>query len=74
MKNIYKNKKLPEFNEVFSMEQGKGEYFPSDELVKAINDSNNENITLFYEPILDEDHATILHKAVYNAFQKLNEK
>jgi predicted alpha/beta superfamily hydrolase len=46
----------------------------ADELVKAINDSNNENITLFYEPILDEDHATILHKAVYNAFQKLNEK
>ena len=36
--------------------------------------SENKNITITYEPILEEDHATILHKAVYAGFQKLNEK
>lgn len=46
----------------------------ADKLVKAIRDSKNENITLFYEPVLTEDHATILHKAVYMAFERLNEK
>jgi len=44
----------------------------ADKLVQAIKEANNSNITLFYEPILDEDHATILHKAVYNAFKALN--
>lgn len=46
----------------------------ADKLVASIKESDNKNITLFYEPILEEDHATILHKAVYNAFQKLNKK
>jgi len=46
----------------------------ADELVGAIQKSGNEKITLFYEPILTEDHATILHKAVYLAFEKFNPK
>jgi len=46
----------------------------ADELVGAIKKSGNEKITLFYEPILTEDHATILHKAVYLAFEKFNPK
>ena len=46
----------------------------ADKLVKAIQHSKNNNIDLFYEPILNEDHATILHKAVYMAFEKLNKK
>ncbi|MEZ4955214.1 MAG: hypothetical protein R2825_16750 [Saprospiraceae bacterium] len=46
----------------------------ADKLVKAIRDSGNEKLTLHYQPILDEDHATILHIAVYRAFKKLNEK
>lgn len=46
----------------------------ADKLVKAIRDSGNEKLTLYYQPILDEDHATILHIAVYQAFKKLNEK
>jgi predicted alpha/beta superfamily hydrolase len=46
----------------------------ADKLVKAIRDSGNEKLTLYYQPILDEDHATILHIAVYRAFKKLNEK
>lgn len=44
----------------------------ADELVEAIQNSNNEKLEYYYEPILDEDHATILHLAVYNAFRKLN--
>ncbi|MEJ6583263.1 MAG: alpha/beta hydrolase-fold protein [Crocinitomicaceae bacterium] len=46
----------------------------ADKLVDAINKSGNEKITLFYEPILTEDHATILHKAVYAGFEKFNPK
>ena len=46
----------------------------ADQLVDAIKKSGNEKITLFYEPILTEDHATILHKAVYAAFEKFNPK
>ncbi|MCO6490100.1 MAG: DUF4440 domain-containing protein [Phaeodactylibacter sp.] len=44
----------------------------ADKLVSAIRNSGNENIRLFYEPILDEDHATILHAAVYKAFKMMN--
>ena len=44
----------------------------ADKLVDAIKNSGNENITLFYEPILDEGHATILHIAVYKAFRMMN--
>lgn len=44
----------------------------ADKLVEAIRNSGNEKITLFYEPILHEDHATILHSAVYRAFKALN--
>jgi len=46
----------------------------ADKLVDAIKKSGNEKITLFYEPILTEDHATILHKAVYTGFEKFNPK
>ncbi len=46
----------------------------ADKLVNAIKDSGNKNIELFYEPILEEDHATILHSAVYRAFEKFNPK
>lgn len=46
----------------------------ADRLVDAIKTSKNEQIELFYEPILEEDHATILHKAVYLAFEKLYKK
>ena len=46
----------------------------ADKLVDAIRNSGNKNITLFYEPILDEDHATILHIAVYKAFKMMNEQ
>lgn len=46
----------------------------ADKLVNAIRNSGNENITLFYEPILDEDHATILHAAVYKAFKVMNDR
>jgi predicted alpha/beta superfamily hydrolase len=46
----------------------------ADQFVAAIKDSKNKNIKLFYRPILDEDHATILHLAVYNAFKTLKQK
>ena len=44
----------------------------ADKLVDAIKASNNNNIELYYVPILEEDHATILHKAVYEALETLN--
>ena len=46
----------------------------ADKLVNAIKNSGNENIELYYEPILEENHATILHRAVYKAFEKFNPK
>ena len=46
----------------------------ADELAESIEKSGNEKMILFYQPILDEDHATILHIAVYNAFKKLYPK
>lgn len=46
----------------------------ADMLVDAIKNSGNEKMTVFYEPILEEDHATILHMAVYKAFRILNQK
>jgi predicted alpha/beta superfamily hydrolase len=44
----------------------------ADKLVDAIKTSGNNNIELHYVPILEEDHATILHKAVYQALETLN--
>lgn len=44
----------------------------ADMLAEAIKQSGNKQLALFYEPILTEDHATILHKAVYRAFELLN--
>ena len=46
----------------------------ADELVAAIRESGNKNMQVWYEPILDEDHATILHSACYKAFKALNKK
>lgn len=44
----------------------------ADKLVAAIRKARNQNLQLFYEPILDEDHATILHSAVYRALKKFH--
>lgn len=44
----------------------------ADKLVDAIRSSGNAQLELFYEPLLEENHATILHRAVYLAFEKLN--
>jgi predicted alpha/beta superfamily hydrolase len=44
----------------------------TDAFVAAIGQAENPKLHLFYEPFLDEDHATILHMAVYNAFKQLN--
>ncbi len=46
----------------------------ADQLVAAIKNSGNDKLTVFYEPILDEDHATILHHAVYRAFRTIYAK
>lgn len=46
----------------------------ADKLINAVKGSGNKNIELYYEPILKEDHATILHRAVYMAFEKFNPK
>ncbi len=46
----------------------------ADLLVKSIRDAKNENIVIWYEPVLEENHATILHKAVYNALERLHQK
>lgn len=45
----------------------------ADKLVDAIKNSENKNIELHYVPILEEDHATILHKAVYEGLETFNE-
>lgn len=41
----------------------------ADELVESIQNSGNDKLTVYYQPILEEDHATILHLAVYQAFK-----
>ncbi|MEL7531927.1 MAG: alpha/beta hydrolase-fold protein, partial [Bacteroidota bacterium] len=46
----------------------------ADELVESIQKSGNEKLSVHYLPILTEDHATILHKAVYAAFEWLYPK
>lgn len=44
----------------------------ANQLVAAIQNSGNSKMKIHYEPILDEDHATILHMVVYQAFKWLN--
>lgn len=44
----------------------------ADKLVNAIKQSGNENLKVYYEPIAEENHATIMHRAVYRAFEYLN--
>lgn len=44
----------------------------ADKLVAAITNSGNKHLELHYQPILDEDHATILHSAVYKGFKTLH--
>ncbi|MEM6343315.1 MAG: alpha/beta hydrolase-fold protein [Bacteroidota bacterium] len=46
----------------------------ADELVESIQNSGNEKLSVHYQPILTEDHATILHKAVYAGFEWLYPK
>lgn len=41
----------------------------ADKLADAIQQSGNQGLELVYDPILEEDHATILHLAVYRAFK-----
>lgn len=44
----------------------------ADKLVAAIEGCGNDKMKVWYHPILTEDHATILHKACYEAFEVLN--
>lgn len=44
----------------------------ANKLAESINEFGGERVKLFYEPLLEEDHATILHRAVYKAFERLN--
>lgn len=42
--------------------------------IKKLEETKNGTISIFYEPILDQNHATILHLAVYKAFEKFYKK
>lgn len=46
----------------------------ADQLVNAMRSSGNDNLKVKYEPILGEDHATILHLAAYKAFKWMGTK
>ncbi|UII20936.1 alpha/beta hydrolase [Fulvivirga ligni] len=46
----------------------------AEELVSAIKNSGNDKLEYYFQPILEEDHATILHKAAYQAFTAFNPK
>ena len=46
----------------------------ADELVESLQCQSEGNKQVFYYPILEENHATILHKAAYKAFETLGEK
>ncbi|MCB0705556.1 MAG: alpha/beta hydrolase [Saprospiraceae bacterium] len=46
----------------------------ADKLVAALREAKNQEFTVFYETFPEENHATILHRAVYRAFELLNEK
>lgn len=43
-------------------------------LYKYIKHSKSSNLNVFFDKLKSEDHATILHRAVYNAFEKLYPK
>jgi len=43
-------------------------------LVKTLKDSQKKNLRVYFEYFDHEDHASIMHHAVYNAFQKMNAK
>ncbi len=42
--------------------------------IKKLEETKNKTIHLFYEPILDQNHATILHLAAYKAFENFYKK
>ncbi len=44
----------------------------ADQLVQSIKQSGNSYLKVYYQPINEENHATIMHKAVYAAFEALN--
>lgn len=46
----------------------------ADRLVAAIRNAGDIGAEVYYDPILDEDHATILHSAVYAGLKRLNAK
>lgn len=43
-------------------------------LYKYIKHSKSLNVNVFFNKLKSEDHASILHRAVYNAFEKLHPK
>ena len=43
-------------------------------LVKILKKDERKNLNVIYNYLPDEDHATILHQAVYRAFEMLNKK
>ncbi len=43
----------------------------ADKLVASMKDAGNPNLSVAYEPVLDEDHATILHTAAYKGLKWL---
>ena len=40
-------------------------------LYKALKKSGKQNLNIYFEHLTKEDHATILHSSVYNAFKLL---
>lgn len=46
----------------------------ADRLVAAIRNAGDIGAEVYYDPILDEDHATILHSAVYAGLKRLHTK
>ena len=43
----------------------------ADKLVESMKEAGNPNLSIAYQPVLDEDHATILHKAAYKGLEWL---
>ncbi|MBR9920447.1 MAG: alpha/beta hydrolase [Bacteroidetes bacterium] len=46
----------------------------ADKLVESLRNLDNADLEVYYETLPDEDHATILHRAVYRAFENLYPK
>jgi hypothetical protein len=46
----------------------------ANKLVRKLKHSGHKHLEVYYQPIKEENHATILHRAVYAAFETLNYK